>query len=113
MAAVSPMPISESVGEAVVMDVHEVFMVFRHCEQARHTLDAAQTHASNGRGSASALQRIEKVVGIGPRGCAAGSGLLPRAVLSRQENLRPHDAPRGADHERQSLLVSCWPPSGG
>jgi hypothetical protein len=59
MAAVSPMPISASAGEEVVMDVYEEFMVF---EQHRRTaaLDAtAGAHRTpRQRGDAAADQQV-------------------------------------------------------
>jgi hypothetical protein len=49
MAAVSPMPISESAGEEMVMGVHEVFMVFGQRADAPHRQCGAFTRIKTAR----------------------------------------------------------------
>jgi len=49
-------------------------MVFGPRRPAHRTIDEAAMRDIEWRGSALALQRINGFLGIGPRGCAAGSG---------------------------------------
>jgi hypothetical protein len=56
------------------MEVHGCSWCSGPRRPAHRTIDAATTRDIEWRGSALALQRINGFLGIGPRGCAAGSG---------------------------------------
>src|SRR5688572_16831713 len=104
MAAVSPMPISESVVKVMVMEVHAVFMVFGQRMQAHRANDAARGRSIERHGSAPALQRINRFGGSARAGARLARAYSRERCSVVSENLRPRDAPPGADHGRQSLL---------
>jgi hypothetical protein len=96
------------------MAVQEVFMVFGQRVQACRRHDAAREWRSiERRGSTTALQRINRIWGSARAGARLARAYNRERCSVFGENLKPHDAPPRADHERQSLLVSCSSPSSG